>query len=82
MSLQASIQFGFRRRCGWCGVTLRGWQLNLCRQCRQYSRGDAGIYLQSGGPPCSRASRWDADPDTWSRRSVAAGSSGEGQGSD
>jgi hypothetical protein len=54
--------FGFRRRCSWCGVQLRGWQINLCRACKLRT-GDAGIYLQSGGPPCRERSRWEAEPD-------------------
>lgn len=54
---------GFRRRCAWCGVQLRWWQLNLCRLCGPRAKGDAGIYLSAGGPPCPHASRWDAVPD-------------------
>lgn len=49
-------RFGFRRRCGWCGVQLRGWQLNLCRLCRP-----AALYSPS--PPCLHGSRWDAPAD-------------------
>lgn len=51
--------FGFRRRCGWCGVVLRAWQLNLCRVCRFYVRYD------HPSPPCVSGSRWDAQPDPW-----------------
>lgn len=57
---------GFRRRCAWCGVQLRGWQLNKCRECGLRT-GDCGIYLQSGGPPCHEQSRWGAEPDDWPR---------------
>jgi hypothetical protein len=49
---------GFRRRCGWCGVQLRWWQLNLCRVCRIY-----GVVLDMPSPPCLQRSRWDAAPD-------------------
>jgi hypothetical protein len=56
---------GFRRRCAWCGVQLRGWQLNLCRLCGPRAKGSAGIYLSAGGPPCAQGSRWDATPDGW-----------------
>lgn len=54
---------GWRRRCSWCGVQLRGWQLNLCQLCKPRATGDAGIYLQSGGPPCGQAARWTDVPD-------------------
>lgn len=57
-----NLLLGFRRRCAWCGVQLRGWQLNMCRGCKAHTA-DAGIYLQSGGPPCPHGSRWDAAPD-------------------
>jgi hypothetical protein len=50
------LRFGFRRRCAWCGVVLRGWQLNLCRRCKR-----AVVYSPS--PWCVQASRWEADPD-------------------
>jgi hypothetical protein len=56
-------KYGFRRRCGWCGVVLRGWQLNLCSLCRPSATGSAGIYLSAGGPPCSAGSRLHAAPD-------------------
>jgi hypothetical protein len=59
-------RFGFRRRCAWCGVALRGWQLNLCRTCKT-----AVLALPVAGmldsPPCPHASRWDDEPDTWRR---------------
>ena len=51
------MSLGFRRRCGWCGVQLRWWQLNLCRTC--------GLRVNDfGSPPCSEGHRWDAEPDT------------------
>jgi hypothetical protein len=59
---------GFRRRCAWCGVQLRGWQLNLCKLCGPRAKGSAGIYLSAGGPPCSQGARWDEKPDDWGRR--------------
>ena len=57
-----SLRFGFRRRCAWCGVVLRGWQLNRCRRCKTKGT-DAGPGLQGGGPPCPPGARWDAEPD-------------------
>ena len=53
-------RIAFRRRCGWCGVKLRGWQRNLCRRC----------YLGTNDPwpsssPCNEGSRWNAEPDHW-----------------
>lgn len=71
MSAESSLRFGFRRRCAWCGLVLRGWQLNMCRGCKARTN-DAGIYLQSGGPRCSAGAMWDAEPDRWSERPVAA----------
>ena len=56
------LSFGFRRRCSWCGVVLRGWQLNLCRRCKLATI-ETPIGLTS--PPCGRGSRWDAEPDRW-----------------
>jgi hypothetical protein len=53
------LRFGFRRRCAWCGVVLRGWQLNLCRLCGPKAK------CEAGGPPCQSGSRWDAEPDRW-----------------
>lgn len=50
---------GFRRRCSWCGVQLRGWQMNLCRLCK------TPAVMPYAGPPCRRASRWGAAPDAW-----------------
>lgn len=63
--IEELTRLGFRRRCAWCGVQLRGWQLNLCRLCKGPATGDAGIYLSSGGPPCRQGSRWNAQPDKW-----------------
>ena len=51
--------YGFRRRCGWCGVVLRSWQRNLCQRCGRSARSEWG------GPPVASASRWDAAPDSW-----------------
>lgn len=51
--------YGFRRRCGWCGVVLRSWQRNLCQRCGRSARSEWG------GPPVASASRWDAAPDRW-----------------
>lgn len=51
------LELGFRRRCSWCGVVLRLWQLNLCRKCKQCVK-------YSEGPWCMTASRWDATPDS------------------
>ena len=51
--------YGFRRRCAWCGVVLRSWQVNLCQLC--------GPAARSGfsGPPVGHASRWEDAPDSW-----------------
>lgn len=57
------VSYGFRRRCSWCGVVLRGWQLNKCQLCRQAMR-EPGLPRLSQ-PPCPQASRWDAHPDEW-----------------
>jgi predicted RNase H-like HicB family nuclease len=62
MTAPSSLRFGFRRRCAWCGVVLRGWQLNCCRRCKR-----AVDYSPS--PWCGSGSRWDAEPDA--RRSHA-----------
>ena len=58
----AAAQYGFRRRCAWCGVVLRGWQLNLCRVCKVAVNRDSPL------PPVRHRSRWDAEPDQWQRR--------------
>lgn len=46
-----------RRRCWWCAVTLRWWQLNSCRRCKR------ALIAAHVGPPCPSRSRWYADPD-------------------
>lgn len=51
------LRFGFRRRCAWCGVVLRGWQLNLCRRCKSC------VGQMYGGPWCMSRSRWEEQPD-------------------
>lgn len=51
------MNLGFRRRCGWCGVQLRGWQLNLCHRCKLTLNNDIA------SAPCPKGSRWDAEPD-------------------
>lgn len=56
MSAAEPTTLGFRRRCCWCGVQLRGWQLNACRTCKR-----AIVYSPS--PPVRSASRWNAEPD-------------------
>lgn len=53
------LRFGFRRRCAWCGVQLRAWQLNLCRTCR------LAVMTPYAGPPCFHGSRWDEEADGW-----------------
>lgn len=53
-------RFGFRKRCGWCGVQLRRWQLDLCRRCRDAHNG-------GGSAPYPQGSRWEAEPDPWRR---------------
>lgn len=53
-----SEDLGFRRRCAWCAVALRGWQLNLCRLCKR------AVRLDAPGPPCGQLSRADSDPDS------------------
>ncbi len=60
--MSGGVKLGFRRRCAWCGVQLRGWQLNVCRLCRWPAK--VAIWAD---PPCMHASRWDAEPDTWRR---------------
>ena len=57
MSGESPLRFGFRRRCAWCGVVLRGWQLNCCRRCKER------VSLIWGDPWCPHASRWNAEPD-------------------
>lgn len=57
MTAPQPLRFGFRRRCAWCFVELRGWQLNLCRRC--------GRHVRAGhpSPPCPLGSRVDEAPD-------------------
>lgn len=57
----AESRLGFRRRCAWCGVMLRAWQLNMCRRCRSAEQGRASA-------PCGQASRWREEPDRWRTR--------------
>lgn len=38
--------------CRWCGKRVRLWR-RYCSVCGPRITGDAGIYLQSGGPPCA-----------------------------
>jgi hypothetical protein len=45
------------RRCGWCGVMLRWYQINFCRVCAFHLRYDMS------SPPCEQASRWNSAPD-------------------
>jgi len=54
----------FVRRCGWCGVRLRGWQVNLCQLC-----GPAVRSSDFRSSPCVQASRWDEPMDRHSRLS-------------
>jgi len=61
---ESPLRFGFRRRCAWCGVVLRGWQLNLCRGCK------TAIKLDKDSPPCVHASRWEDEPDVWGRNEI------------
>ena len=54
---RSHLRFGFRRRCAWCAVVLRGWQLNLCRRCK------VRVVLPHADPWCMSMSRADAEPD-------------------
>lgn len=51
-----------RRECIWCGVR-RSWRSRWrpfcghCTACHERAHGEAGIYLQSGGPPFPQQSR-------------------------
>lgn len=70
-------KYPFRRRCGWCGVPLRGWQLNLCQLCAPNVRDNWP------SPPCGQAERWTDVPDSsklaerwirwWDERPIEAG---------
>jgi hypothetical protein len=50
------------KECVWCGARL-GWRSRLrlfcghCRVCCTRAHHEAGIYLQSGGPPFPQGSR-------------------------
>lgn len=54
-------ELGFRRHCGWCGRTLRAWQLNLCRNCKGHVN-DPGA-----SAPCGPGQHWNSAPDGWNR---------------
>lgn len=56
MTVKRPEEYGFRRRCAWCGVVLRGWQLNRCRRCKA-----GGLDIPSPWTPSM--SRVDAIPD-------------------
>lgn len=58
-SEHSTAYLGFRRRCSWCGVVLRGWQLNMCRLCK------TAASVEWLGAPCVHGSRWDEAPDEW-----------------
>ena len=60
-AIRPDLRVGFRRRCAWCGVVLRNWQLNRCRMCKRH-------ILYSNSPPCLHGSRWEAEPDRWEAR--------------
>lgn len=51
------LELGFRRRCGWCFVPLRAWQMNLCRLCKMAVKWDAP------SAPCLQGSRSESSPD-------------------
>jgi hypothetical protein len=66
--INGGARHGFRRRCSWCGVVLRGWQLNSCRTCKA-AIGSVGLPGRGlGSAPCPHGSRWDAEPDRWRRK--------------
>jgi hypothetical protein len=50
-----------RRHCEWCAIELARWRVALgkrhCAVCSPKIHGDAGIYCQTGGPPCSMGAR-------------------------
>ncbi len=50
----------FVRRCGWCGVRLRRWQVNLCQLC-----GPAVRSSDFRTSPCTEGSRWNHPMDRW-----------------
>lgn len=51
----------FGHYCAWCRVELARWRVLLlrryCSVCAPRMLGDAGIYGQAGGPPCSKGAR-------------------------
>lgn len=51
-----------KRRCEWCAVRLRWWQIAYCRNCN-HALSEGGLYLQNGGPPAPHRGRADAEPD-------------------
>jgi hypothetical protein len=59
--------------CEWCGIELTRWRVLLnrryCSVCAPRMLGDAGIYGQAGGPPCSK----DAHRGQTERRPVRTG---------
>jgi hypothetical protein len=52
---------GYRRRCAWCAVKLRSWQLNLCRKCKHH------VVLNLPSPAYPLRSRWDDQSDRMRR---------------
>jgi hypothetical protein len=50
----------FGRRCGWCAVQLRWWQLNNCRKCKAAI--NEPIFRTS---PCRMGERLRELPDRW-----------------
>lgn len=58
-----------RRCCVWCGCQLPWWMVwrwSWCPACAARAS-DAGIYLQSGGPPC-REGAWTGR--AWAERKL------------
>lgn len=55
------IRAARNRRCGWCAVRLRWWQLHWCRRCA------LGLADKHGfSPPCLSGARLRERPDRWS----------------
>jgi predicted amidophosphoribosyltransferase len=46
--------------CKWCAVKISWWR-SYCKTCKRALTGDAGLYLQTGGPPFPQYSRLDSD---------------------
>lgn len=61
-------RIGIFRRCGWCSVRLRWWQLRMCRHCRRRAVWAAEEPEEGTQPPCTHASRWHEEPDPWGMR--------------